>query len=67
MSLRTGYFEASEIRELLQFLHVIDNPRQDIPLYGTMKSYFGGFSEEEIARIRAGVTDKKIDGEGFRR
>lgn len=62
VSLRTGYFEASEIRELLQFLHVIDNPRQDIPLYGTMKSYFGGFGEEEIAGIRAGVTDKKIEG-----
>ena len=62
VSLRTGYFEASEIRELLQFLHVIDNPRQDIPLYGTLKSYFGGFGEEEIARIRAGVTDKKIEG-----
>ena len=62
VSLRTGYFEASEIRELLQFLHVIDNPRQDIPLYGTLKSYFGGFGEEEIAGIRAGVTDKKIEG-----
>mgnify|MGYP000009449266 FL=1 len=62
VSLRTGYFEASEIRELLQFLHVIDNPRQDIPLYGMMKSYFGGFGEEEIAGIRAGVTDKKIEG-----
>ncbi len=59
VSLRTGYFEASEIRELLQFLHVIDNPRQDIPLYGTLKSYFGGFSEEEIARIRVGSTDNR--------
>ncbi len=62
VSLRTGYFEASEIRELLQFLHVIDNPRQDIPLYGTLKSYFGGFSEEEIARIRVDETAKKIAG-----
>lgn len=64
VSLRTGYFEASEIRELLQFLHVIDNPRQDIPLYGTLKSYFGGFSEEEIARIRVGETGRKIAGKG---
>lgn len=64
VSLRTGYFEASEIRELLQFLHVIDNPRQDIPLYGTLKSYFGGFSEEEIARIRVDETVKKIAGKG---
>lgn len=54
VSLRTGYFEAVEIRELLQLLHVIDNPLQDIPLYGTMKSFFGGFTEEEIARIRSG-------------
>lgn len=64
VSLRTGYFEASEIRELLQFLHVIDNPRQDIPLYGTLKSYFGGFGEEEIARIRVDETVKKIAGKG---
>ena len=49
---RTGYFQAVEVKTLLQFLRVIDNPLQDIPLFGTMKSYFGGFSEEEIARIR---------------
>ena len=54
---RTGYFQAVEIKVLMQFLHVIDNPLQDIPLYGTLKSFFGGFSEEEIACLRAG--DKK--------
>lgn len=51
---RTGYFQAVEIKVLIQLLHVIDNPLQDIPLYGTLKSFFGGFSEEEIACIRAG-------------
>ncbi len=51
---KTGYFEALEVQELLQFLRVLDNPRQDIPLFGVMKSLFGGFSEEEIALIRAG-------------
>ena len=55
---RTGYFQATEIRSIMQFLRVIDNPLQDIPLYGTMKSFFGGFSEEEIAQIRA--VDKKV-------
>ena len=50
---RTGYFQAVEIKVLMQLLHVIDNPLQDIPLYGTLKSFFGGFSEEEIASIRA--------------
>lgn len=52
VSSRTGYFQAVEIRVLLQFLRVIDNPLQDIPLYGTLKSFFGGFSQEEIALIR---------------
>lgn len=51
---RTGYFQAVEIKTLLQLLHVIDNPYQDIPLYGTLESFFGGFSREEIAEIRAG-------------
>ena len=48
---RTGYFQTTEVRELLQLLHAIDNPLQDIPLYGTLKSFFGGFSEEEIALL----------------
>ncbi len=51
---KTGYFAASEVQELLQVLHVLDNPRQDVPLFGVMKSVFGGFSEEEIALIRSG-------------
>lgn len=51
---KTGYFGATEVQELLQVLRVLDNPRQDIPLFGMMKSVFGGFTEEEIALIRSG-------------
>ena len=51
---KTGYFGALEVQELLQFLRVLDNPRQDIPLYGVMQSVFGGFTQEEIAQIRSG-------------
>ncbi len=54
---KTGYFAATEVQELLQFLRVLDNPRQDIPLFGVMKSVFGKFTEEEIAGIRS--RDKK--------
>jgi len=50
---KTGYFAATEVQELLQLLRVLDNPCQDIPLFGVMKSIFGGFSEEEIAEIRS--------------
>ena len=51
---KTGYFGALEVQELLQYLRVLDNPRQDIPLFGVMQSVFGGFTQEEIAQIRSG-------------
>lgn len=53
VSSRTGYFQAAEVKELLCLLHVLNNPLQDIFFYGAMKSFFGGFNEEEIAWIRS--------------
>lgn len=47
-----GYFSAPEIREILNFLAIINNPRQDIPLLGVLHSVIGGFTEAEIAQIR---------------
>lgn len=38
-------------RELVSFLRVIDNPRQDIPFAGYLLSYFGGYDESEVASI----------------
>lgn len=57
---RTGYFAADEIRTVLQFLRVLDNPRQDIPLYGVMRGYFGGFNEDEIAFVRSENKDTDL-------
>lgn len=54
---KTGYFAATEVQELLQVLRTLDNPMQDIPMYGMLKSIFGGFSDEEIAIFRAGRKD----------
>ena len=59
MTSRTGYFAASEVQELLHFLRILDNPLQDIPLYGVLHSYLGGFGEEEIAVIRAAYPQGK--------
>lgn len=56
---KTGYFAAKEIQTLLQVLRILDNPWQDIPLFGVLRSYFGNFEEEEIAKIRAAFPDKK--------
>lgn len=50
---KTGYFSATEIQTLLHFLRLIDNPLQDIPLYGVLKSTLGGFTEQELAQIKA--------------
>ncbi|MBQ4045204.1 MAG: UvrD-helicase domain-containing protein, partial [Lachnospiraceae bacterium] len=46
-----GYFSAMEVRTMLSFLQIIDNPLQDIPLATVMKSVIGGFSSEELAVI----------------
>ena len=59
MTSRTGYFAAGEVQELLHFLRILDNPLQDIPLYGVLHAYLGGFSEEEIALIHAAYPKKK--------
>ncbi len=50
---KKGFFSQKEVQDVLMLLKVLDNPLQDIPLFGTMKSVFGGFSNEELAVIRA--------------
>ena len=49
----TGYFNSSEIIDLIELLKVIDNPMQDIPLAATMKSPLFNFTDEELGYIRA--------------
>lgn len=56
----TGYFSSEEIRTMLHFLRILDNPLQDIPLFGTLRSVLGGFDDQEIAQIRAAAPDGKL-------
>ena len=51
---KTGYFAAAEVQTALNFLRVLNNPLQDIPLFGVMHSPVGGFSDAQIALLRAG-------------
>ena len=53
---KTGYFSATEVQTVLSLLRVLDNPYQDIPMAAVMKSYFGKFTSEELAQIRAEST-----------
>lgn len=48
---KTGYFTALEVETLLNYLYVIDNPRQDIPLVAVLRSFFGKITDEELAKI----------------
>ncbi len=48
----TGYFTANEVVKVLDFLRVIDNPRQEIPLAGLMRSYWAYFTAEELATVK---------------
>ncbi len=55
--LSTGYFEAIEVKIMLSFLKIIDNPRQDIPLAAVLRSPIVGLNEEQLAQIR--LADEK--------
>ncbi len=47
----TGYFDSFEVKAILDYLSILDNPRQDIPLVGVLRNIYR-FDEEELASIR---------------
>lgn len=48
-----GYFDAIEVQIFKNLLAVIDNRRQDVPLLSVLCSSIGGFTYEELAKLRA--------------
>ena len=50
----TGYFEATEVNDVLSLLHVLDNARQDVPLAAVLRGPLAGLPspEDALARIR---------------
>lgn len=52
ISSKSGYFSAIEIQEVLNFLRIIDNPMQDIPMCSVLTARVWNFKEEELAKIR---------------
>jgi ATP-dependent helicase/nuclease subunit A len=47
-----GYFEATEITDMLSLLKVLDNPRRDIEFAAILRCPFFRFSDTELAKIR---------------
>lgn len=54
---KTGYFHTREITIMLNYLSVIDNVYQDIPMASVMLSSIGGFTEEELTKLRITVKE----------
>lgn len=50
--LNKGYFQATEVEIALSLLKIVDNPQQDIPLAGVLRSPVVGLTEEELATVR---------------
>ncbi|MGW9128667.1 helicase-exonuclease AddAB subunit AddA [Paenibacillus chitinolyticus] len=56
--LNTGYFTATEVEVMLALLKVIDNPYQDVPLAGVLRSPIVGLTADELASLR--ISGKNI-------
>lgn len=57
---KTGYFSTQEIVTVLNYLHLCDNPRQEIPFTAILRSPICGCTDEELAEMRCIDKDAKI-------
>ena len=56
-NIKTGFFDSFEVRTILNYLTLINNPREDLTLCEALKGAFGNFSDEELAMIRIKFPD----------
>jgi ATP-dependent helicase/nuclease subunit A len=49
---RGGFYDSAEVRDLLALLQLLDNPLQDLPLLGVLRSPLAGMTPGELAAIR---------------
>lgn len=55
-----GYFQAPEVETMLALLSIIDNPRQDLPLAGVLRSPLVGLDAAQLAQIRLAAPDAEF-------
>ena len=58
---KTGYFQTLEIQGIVNLLRVLDNPLQDIPLYGVLKLPCFDITEAEVAMLRCAAKERTAD------
>lgn len=49
---RGGFFDAIEVLDLLNLLHLLDNPLQDLPTLAVLRSPLVGLTLDELATLR---------------
>ena len=54
---RGGFYEGSEISDLLSLLQLLDNPLQDVPCIAVLRSPLVGLSLDGLAEIRLAAQD----------
>jgi len=54
------YLNSIEIQTIMNLLKVIDNPTVDIPLVSVLRSMIGGFTDNELIKIRLEVPKKSF-------
>lgn len=57
---KTGYFSAVEVVTILNYLHICDNPMQEIPFTGVLLSPIGGCTAIDLAKIKAAASKEKV-------
>ena len=48
-----GYFDSYEVAVMLQFLRILDNPLQDIPMAAVLLSPMVGYTPAQLAQLRS--------------
>ena len=46
------FLDSIEVQTILSVLKIIDNPTQDIPFVSVLRSSIGGFTDDELVKIR---------------
>lgn len=54
---KNSFFDAPEIKLIINFLSIIDNPVQDIPLLSVLMSPMFSFNSDDISKLR--INDRK--------
>ena len=62
---KTGYFSALEVVTVLNYLHICDNPLQDIPMAGILHSPIGNLTAQEMAEVKNAYPNRCLYDRNF--